>query len=45
MQIWDLLSYEKDAVAFSQEHGVLPKLRLCGFGYCTSRNKYFGNVM
>jgi len=33
MQIWYLPSNEKDAVAFLQERGVLPKIRLCGSGH------------
>jgi len=40
MQIWDLPSNEKDAVAFFQEHGVLPKRRLCGSGH--EAKLYFG---
>lgn len=33
MQIWDSPSNKKNAAVFFQDHGILPKTRVCGSGH------------
>jgi len=43
MDLWNLATTEKDAVAFFQEKGILPHKRICSNGH--KAKLYFGSAM